>query len=625
MVNIAKDFPHLHREWHHELNYGIDPEKLSCGSGKKVWWKCSKSDLHVWKSEFRGRINGKGCPFCAGRKVCADNSLSNNYPNIAAEWHPTKNLGLLPSEITSGSNKKVWWQCQTVGEHEWKTSVSQRTSQTTGCPLCSGRRATSDNNVEMKFPDLALEWHPSKNKGLTPADLRPKSGQIVWWRCKIHPNHEWKCRLIERTVRGDGCPYCSNHRVSPQNNLARINPNLAREWNFEKNGELRPEQFTVSSEKNVWWRCKRFPEHEWKTRIANRTTGRGCPYCTSQTSEPEIRLVCELRKLFGEKQVEWRTKVSGHEVDILLNQFDLGIEFDGLRWHEKRVSKDKQKNARLRDFGFHIIRLRETPLPLIGEHDISVKSSLTKKDLNNLVLTLQKFMKNSQAIACKKYLQKPDFINQKDFLKYLSFLPNPPLEHALDTRYPEVCMEWDFEKNHPLTPKNFLPFSHRKVWWKCAFGHEYEATIATKTGGKKCAECNSLRNLMPKLASEWHPTKNGNLSPSQVTKNSGKKVWWQCNADNEHEWQATVDNRSRGTRCPFCVGSKVTSSNNLKVIAPDLCDEWHPTRNLPLQAENFLPNSNKTVWWACKRDREHEWQEMILKRRRGKGCPFCVD
>ena len=148
--------------------------------------------------------------------------------------------------------------------------------------------------------------------------------------------------------------------------------------------------------------------------------------------------------------------------------------------------------------------------------------------------------------------------------------------------------------------------------------------IAIKTAGKKCQKCNSLQVLFPEIASEWHPYKNGDLTPDQVTKNSRKRVWWRCKSNNEHEWQATVDNRSRGTNCPYCAGSYATPSYNLKVVASDLCREWHPSKNLPSVPENYLPNSNKIVWWLCKQNPQHEWQDMIMRRHRnGKGCPFC--
>jgi hypothetical protein len=52
------------------------------------------------------------------------------------------------------------------------------------------------------------------------------------------------------------------------------------------------------------------------------------------------------------------------------------------------------------------------------------------------------------------------------------------------------------------------------------------------------------------LAQEWHPNKNGNLTPRDVKKYSGNSVWWLCNKG--HAWQSTVYKRSRGRGCPQC-------------------------------------------------------------------------
>ena len=74
-----------------------------------------------------------------------------------------------------------------------------------------------------------------------------------------------------------------------------------------------------------------------------------------------------------------------------------------------------------------------------------------------------------------------------------------------------------------------------------------------------------------KLASEWHPTKNGSLTPGNVTLYNGKKVWWKCRRG--HEWQSIVANRSRGRGCPYCAGKSVREDNCLETLNPVLVRE----------------------------------------------------
>ena len=65
----------------------------------------------------------------------------------------------------------------------------------------------------------------------------------------------------------------------------------------------------------------------------------------------------------------------------------------------------------------------------------------------------------------------------------------------------------------------------------------------------------NLAVLYPEIAEQWHPTKNGDLTPNDVTPGSHKKIWWICNEG--HEWDAAVSGRvgsknRKGQGCPKC-------------------------------------------------------------------------
>ena len=128
----------------------------------------------------------------------------------------------------------------------------------------------------------------------------------------------------------------------------------------------------------------------------------------------------------------------------------------------------------------------------------------------------------------------------------------------LATTNPKLVQEWHPNKNENITPNSITSGSSKKVWWKCELGHEWEATISHRNKGSKCPVCanqkilkgfNDLGTTNPELAKEWNPTKNKNLTAEMITHKSGKKVWWQC-SDN-HEWQATVSDRTRGEDVRF--------------------------------------------------------------------------
>lgn len=90
-------------------------------------------------------------------------TLESEYPILAKEWHPTKNLPLLPSDISVGSGIRVWWKCSR--NHEWDAVINSR-RQGSGCPYCAGQKPTVERNFATVYPELLKEVDWSKNKNL---------------------------------------------------------------------------------------------------------------------------------------------------------------------------------------------------------------------------------------------------------------------------------------------------------------------------------------------------------------------------------------------------------------------------------------------------------------------------
>lgn len=132
---ITQTNPELLLLWHPTKNVGIRPDSLSLKSFQKVWWKCPKGVDHEWQCSVRYIVDKNmkyvGCPFCNNKMVSITNSLSTKYPELASQWHPTKNGSLLPSAVTYTSSKNVWWQCEKDPHHEWKKPISQRVNPKT--------------------------------------------------------------------------------------------------------------------------------------------------------------------------------------------------------------------------------------------------------------------------------------------------------------------------------------------------------------------------------------------------------------------------------------------------------------------------------------------------------------
>ncbi len=282
------------------------------------------------------------------RKVTPQNSFINNFKEIAKEWHPTKNGKLLPTMVTYGSHKKVWWVC--FWKHEWVSTVNDRTNSnhSHGCPYCSNKKVSKENNLAYKHPDLICEWHPTQNGKLTPYDVISGSKKKVWWICS--KNHSYYSSINTKTSQNQGCPYCSGKRVSEENCLFVKSKKLSEEWDYLKNKKLTPKDVTSNSAKKVWWLCSK--NHSYLAAINDRMTNHsGCPYC------------------------------SGHKVS--------------------------QNNC-------------------------------------------------------------------------------------LRNKYPQLCQEWNYNKNGKLTPDNVSFGSNKKVWWVCRNGHEWISNILHRSDGRGCPYCHKI-------------------------------------------------------------------------------------------------------------------------------------
>lgn len=202
--------------------------------------------------------------------------------------------------------------------------------------------------------------------------------------------------------------------------------------------------------------------------------------------------------------------------------------------------------------------------------------------------------------------------------------------NILAIQHPELVKEWHPTKNNDLTPHDVTTGSNKKVWWRCNQNpeHEWQSVIFQRSRGVGCPFCagkkvdhnNSLATTNPKLASEWHPVKNGILTANDVTGKSNKKAWWRCGNNPNHEWQAHISNRNTGNGCPYCANIRTTPETSLQVTHPKLASEWHPTKNGTLTPNDVSHGSNKTVCWL--NPEGFEWEEMIVRRARKKNFTF---
>lgn len=563
----------------------------------------------------------------------ARETLQQAVPEVAREWHVTKNAELTAGDVTKTSPLVVWWKGSQCG-HEWQAPVRSR-SRGAGCRVCPPVRrqplVMGVNDLATKNPGLAAEWHPAKNGNLSPADFSPASSKKAWWLGR-ECSHEWQAMISNRN-RGSVCPYCAGKKILPGfNDLVTLQPGLAEEWDYERNRDLRPETLARHSRKVVWWYGK-VCHHSWQAKIDQRASGAGCPYCSGRAvlaGDNDFAALCPAAAR------DWDYAKNGDlqpsDVRSQSNRkfwwkgADCGHEWEATPAHRVRGQNCPYCSGRRVKRGFNDL-LTTNPSVAASWHpsrngdlspeDITVSAGRkvwwqceSGHDWQSIVAN------RSKGIGCPVCAGKQVVRGKTDLL----------------TARPEVAEEWDYEKNGSLTPDAVHPHSGLQVWWVgTACGHSWKARISFRSSkSTKCPYCvgkrvlpgfNDLGSTMPMVAEQWDDCRNGALKANEVTAGSNKTVWWIC--DRSHSWSAAVVTRSRGVGCPYCAGFYVIpGENDLQTLNPGVASEWHPKNNGSITPKDVKIKSSKRVWWAC--GNGHEWQAAVSDRTGYEtGCPVC--
>lgn len=619
--NLAVVNPEVAKEWNYKKNRNLKPEDFTFCSGIKVWWTCPKG--HIYQARISARKNGNGCSYCAGKKVSKENSLKSVKPELARQWNYDRNGNLTPENVTARSAKKVWWKCKKG--HEWKVSIDTRYAGY-GCPYCSGKKVGKDNNLKMLNPTLAKMWNYKKNGNLKPEDVTVGSGKKIWWIC--NKGHEWQSS-VNTASKAKGCPFCEGFHASKENNLQIANPQLAKQWNFEKNGELKPDDVTKLSSKKVWWICDK--SHQWQARIADRHgKGSGCPICKigTSTSFPEQALYYYFKKYY--KQTENRYKYNGkYEIDIYIPEINFAIEYDGIYFHKKLKKNSKyslEKESVLKSSDLNLLTVKEIhdniPLSYFKGNILYCNDRFSEKRMDDIIIKCFSYInENIKANA------NIDIDVNRDRLKIYNSYINEEKVKSAGSINPALLKEWNYKRNGTLTPFMFKINSTKKVWWICAKGHEWEASFNRRNNERGCPYCsgqrvckdNSLSTVIPAVAKQWNYEKNGKLKPDDFTAGSGIKVWWKC--EKGHEWEQKITCRNRIKVCPYCSNQRASSEYNFTVSYPAIAEQWNYEKNGDIKPNDFTAGSGVKLWWKCHKG--HEWEATINNRVNGSGCPYC--
>ncbi len=259
----------LQKQWHAKLNMHLGHILIKPYSNRKVCWSCDQcpdSFPHIWEANLLNRTHGTGCPFCSGRAFCQHNTLARKAPEVALFWDAKQNFPLSPDQVTVSSHMRAHWKCSAC-LHEWQASVSDNVKGKTGCPKCArtngGRKA---DGTRQKHPIFAAakhallqQWDHDRNRenGHFPDNTTLRSGKLIWWQCHDCPKgkvHSYQAQAFSRTLRTKptGCPFCAGQKLCDCNSLETVCPDIAADFDVEKNGVTAAEVTSSAITKYSW-------------------------------------------------------------------------------------------------------------------------------------------------------------------------------------------------------------------------------------------------------------------------------------------------------------------------------------------------------------------------------------
>ncbi len=430
--DLSSKYPEIAKEWNRQRNGEVTPETVLFNSTYKAWWICSKCGYDEWNTAINnrtGKNHGGGCPYCTGQTVWSGhNDLQTLFPQLAQEWDYEKNGGLLPSQVTARSDKKVYWICP-ICNKSYLATLGNRTRNGSGCPKCGAkkalenkhrRRVDTGDTIAKKYPQIAAEWDYSKNN-TTPEEVVPGSHRTYFWVC-AKCNHGWSANAYVRTAMGCGCPNCSKSKHS---------------------------------------------------------------------SFQEQILFYYIKQAFPDAQNAYKPKwLRPAEIDIYIPSLNYGIEYDGTRWHQD-PQKDQAKVNLVNEHGIRMLRVREEGLPTISNCDnVFVSNSGGRVSNDNYNAMAAEVISQINTVSGSD--NTVDIDVERDSLIILNSYMTGNSKDSLREKCPEIANELHPTKNGRLSAENLPFGSNRSVWWRCPkCGKEYYMRVCNRTFlGQGCKQCN---------------------------------------------------------------------------------------------------------------------------------------
>lgn len=372
------------------------------------------------------------------------NSLYDAAPWLKEEYFDAKNEKTIDI-IAPYSNKKLCWKCKTCG-HVWSASAATRIKGH-GCPACSHLVPTKTYNLAIKYPKIAEQWHPTKNGSLTPKDVLPYTMKKVWWMCER--GHEWQASPSNR-IQGRNCKQCSYEMKTsfPEQCIVFY---LSKYYNLKSRTKINGWEADVFLvDYNIAIEYDGIAYHD-RLKLEKRESNKDKAFANAKVDLIRIKESKEKSKTEGntiffkinhkytnlQDALSRLIKLLETKTGIHIPKDIINIEKDRLAIYKEYISYEK-KNSFEENYP-ELVTFWNT------EKNGDMKPSMFSKMSNKHVWW--------KCPKCKgEWLESIINIAKGNRCPYCSNHRALPGFNDLQTLYPEISKEWDFERNGNLLP-----------------------------------------------------------------------------------------------------------------------------------------------------------------------------
>lgn len=328
------------------------------------------------------------------------------------------------------------------------------------------------------------------------------------------------------------------------NDLKTLYPDIAADWDYEKNGSLTPDMVMPGSSIRVWWKCSnKSCNHSWYIPVGDRVRSKGCPKCIAKKAAPGKDLM-SVDPLLCE---EWDYELNG---DLTPDMVSYGSK-EKVYWKCKTCGNSWKAAIYNR----------------AGSHKSGCPECRKEKQTSFPEQTILYYIKQANLGGISRFTSKWFAKEQKN--------STPELDIYIPTL--AVGIEYDGQRFHNDAERDCKKIELCQRYGVTLFRiRESECPSISKEAFVKSVKARNESDLESAIR------------------------WIIDSINSLFSLTLSIDvNIERDRQAIYSQMSLVKKENSLAEVNPSLAEEWDYEMNKDLTPDMFLPKSGKHVWWKC--------------------------